>query len=298
MNYNVGLQRQLGGNYMVEVSYVGNLGRKLPMLREFNVARLTPGATTGNTNARRIYAPLYTSIGMLYTDANSAYNALQAQLQKRFSRGFTLSSSYTWAKAIDEISGGAAFALLSQQSYQNPLDRRAERGAGDFDIRHRWATSFLYELPRVLRGWEVGAIVVASGGNPFRLLSGRDNSLSGIANDRPDVVGDWRLPGRNRAETIARYFNTAAFRENALGTFGNLGRNVLYAPGSFNLDMSLSKAFAIAERHRLQIRLDAFNLPNRPDFGEPNGTLTSPAFGRIQGAGAGRILQLSAKYSF
>jgi hypothetical protein len=308
MNYNFGVQQQFGANYMIEISYVGNQGRKGAMLRELNVARVTSGATTGNTNARRIYAPVYASIGQLYTDSNSSYNALQVQLQKRFSHGFTLSSSYTWGKVIDEMSGGNAFAQLSQQAYQNPLDRRSERGPGDFDVRHRWASSFLYELP-LLRGtqwyarafgeWELGTIIILSSGTPIQLLTGRDNSLSGVNNDRPNVVGDWHLPNdRSRAERISRYFDTNAFQPNAVGTFGNAGRNIVYGPGSLTLDTSLSKSIRIHEAHRLQLRFDAFNLPNRPNLGDPNGTLTSPAFGRIQSAGAGRILQISAKYLF
>lgn len=308
MNYSVGVQRQLSGSLMADVAYVGSVSRKGIMMRELNIAQLTPGATTGNTNARRIYAPTYASIGQLFSDSNANYNSLQMQLQKRFSRGFTLSSSYTWAKAIDENSGSNAFAQLSQQSYQNPLDRRAERAAGDFDVRHRWAASFLYELPyfsgagwgrRLLGGWELGGILVLNTGSPLQLLTGRDNSLSGVNNDRPDSAGNWRLPeGRSRSEQLARFFDTTAFRANATGTFGNAGRNIVYGPGVVRLDTSLSKSFALTERHRLQMRLDAFNLPNRPNFGNPNGTLSSPAFGRIQDAGSGRILQVSAKYLF
>jgi hypothetical protein len=123
--------------------------------------------------------------------------------------------------------------------------------------------------------------------------------LSGVGNDRPDVVGDWRLPaGRSRNDRIARYFDTAAFRANAPLTFGNSGRNIIPGPGSLSIDTSLSKSFLFAESHRLQLRFDAFNLPNRPNLNEPNATLTSPAFGRIQGAGSGRVLQVSAKYLF
>jgi len=306
-NYNFGVQQQLGGHYMLDISYVGNTGRKLPQLRELNYARLVPGAATGNTNARRIYAPTYTSIGQLQTVGNSVYNALQAQVQKRFSAGFTLNASYTWAVAIDEWAWNA-FAQLSQQSYQNPLDRRADRGKMDDDVRHRLAASFLYAIPapasrawsrRLLGGWELGAIAIAATGSPFTVVSGRDNSLSGVGNDRPDVIGDWRLPdGRSRDERIARYFNPAAFRANAPLTFGNAGRNILFGPGSLSLDTSLSRSVALTESHRLQLRFDAFNLPNRPNFGDPNATLTSPQFARIQSAGAGRILQVSAKYLF
>jgi len=112
-------------------------------------------------------------------------------------------------------------------------------------------------------------------------------------------VGEWRLPaGRSRAERIARYFDTTAFRHNAPLTFGNAGRNIISGPGSFNLDASLMKSLRLTEAQRLQLRFDAFNLPNRPNFNNPNATLTSPAFGRITGAGSGRVLQVSAKYLF
>jgi hypothetical protein len=142
-------------------------------------------------------------------------------------------------------------------------------------------------------------MMIASTGDPLTIFTGRDNSLSGVGRDRPDVVGDWRLPeGRSRDEQLARYFDTAAFRANAPLTFGNAGRNIISGPGSFSLDTSLSKNFRLFESHRLQMRLDAFNLPNRANFSNPNNTLTSPAFGRIQGAGGGRVLQISAKYLF
>lgn len=236
-NYSLSVQQQLGGSYLLEVAYVGNTGRKLPFLRELNVARITPDASPRNLSARRIYAPNYESIGQLYTDGNSVYNGLQVQLQKRFSRGLTLSTTYTWAKAIDEISLTNAVAQLSQQSYQDPLNRRAERARSDNDIRHRWASSVLYQLPllrgnqwyaKLLGGWEAGGILIASTGTPVGLLVGQDISASGVGNDRPDVVGDWKLAaGRDRAEKIQRYFNTAAFRANQPLQFGNAGRNVV-----------------------------------------------------------------------
>lgn len=307
-NYSIGVQHQLGNSYLVEAAYVGNVGRKLPFLRELNIARITPDATARNLSARRIYAPNFETIGQLYSDGNSVYNALQVQLQKRLSRGLTFSTNFTWAKAIDEISLTNAVAQLSQQSYQNPLDRRGERALADNDIRRRWASSFLYELPllrgtewyaRVLGGWELGGIVVLASGNPFGVVSGQDISASGIGNDRPDLVGDPRLDsGRNRAQKIDRYFNTAAFRANQPLQFGTSGRNIVTGPGSFGFDTSLSKSFRLFESHRMQLRFDAFNLPNFVNLSSPDGTLNSPRFGKIGSAGSARILQVSAKYTF
>jgi len=142
-----------------------------------------------------------------------------------------------------------------------------------------------------------GALTLQSGG-PFTVMAGRDNSLTAVGYDRPDLVGDTELADRPRTETILRYFNTDAFRANATGTYGNTGRNTQIGPGQFFLDVSLSKTFPLWETHSLQFRVDAFNLPNYPNFNEPNATLTASAFGQITGASSGRIMQLSLKYAF
>jgi len=113
------------------------------------------------------------------------------------------------------------------------------------------------------------------------------------------VSGSAAAPAdRARAQEVAQFFNTSVFTANASGQFGNAGRNIVTGPGVVGWDTSLSKVFRITEAHRLQFRWDAFNLPNRPNFGSPNGTVVSPAFGRIQSASSGRVQQLSLKYSF
>jgi hypothetical protein len=307
-NYSFSIQRQLLPNLMLDVAYAGNTGRKLIEFREFNPAVYRPGATASNTNQRRRYAPTYASIGQLDAGTNSSYNGLQVQVNKRFSRGLTLTAAYTFSKAIDEVSsGGSAFATVDQHGAQNPDDRKGDRGPGDFDRRHRWVTSYLYELPffrsksfaaRLLGGWELGGILTLQSGDPFTVTTGRDNSLTGVGYDRPDLIGDPHLPSRSRGESIEGYFNTAAFRENTVGTYGNAGRDILNGPGDAGWDVSVSKTFPLRESHALRFRLDAFNLPNHPNLGDPVSILTVRAFGRITSASAGRILQLSLKYSF
>ncbi|MBI3208687.1 MAG: TonB-dependent receptor [Candidatus Solibacter usitatus] len=307
MNYHFGIQQQVTRSLMVEAAYVGNGGRKLPGLREFNQARFATGATTGNTNARRPLAPNYASIGLLSTAGISSYNSLQIRAVQKFRKGLTFTSAYTWAKSID-MYGGGAFANVGQQDPQNPLDLRADRGRSEQDLRHRWVSSYLYELPffkgnqwyaRAFGGWEMGGILTLSKGAPLTVLSGRDNSLSGVGFDRPNVTGSPDLPSdRSRDDRMARYFNTSAFTPNLPGQFGNAGRAIMIAPGSFNWDVSLSKAFRIRESHAVHFRCDAFNLLNHANLGSPNTTLTSPAFGRIQSTSGGRVMQLSLKYTF
>src|SRR5262249_51335576 len=139
---------------MVEAAYVGNVGHKLPGLREMNQAIYAAGATTGNTNARRPLAPTYQSIGLLSTASNSTYNSLQIRASQRFNHGLTFTSSYTWAKAINAY-GGGAFANVGQQDPQNPQNLRADRGRDENDLRHRWVVRA--GLRRLGAGWNLHA---------------------------------------------------------------------------------------------------------------------------------------------
>jgi hypothetical protein len=235
---------------------------------------------------------------------NSNFNALAAVLRKRFSRGYLVDLNYTWMRALDDSS------IPNGGSYQDPDNLRGDYGLADFHRAHVFSASWVWELPRLsgapaparlaLGGWELSGLVRLASGNPFNILSGRDNSLRAVNNDRPDVIGDPALPAdRPRAELIAQYFSTAAFRANAAGFFGNLGRNVLIGPGLANVDAGLFKSIPIwKESHRLQFRSEFFNLFNRPNFGSPTNNLVSPSFGRILSAQPARQIQLALKYVF
>lgn len=304
--YNLTLQQQVTDNMMVEIAYVGNVGRNLTYNREQNMAIYGEGATGRNTDARRIYQG-YGSIGELNSGASSSYNSLQLQIQRRFSRGLTFQTAYTYGRAIDEVLTSSAFATVTQNGLQNPSDRSAERGRGDFDIQQRLVGSFLYEIPapkgvmsKVLGGWELGSIITLQEGRPFHVDAGRDRSLTAVRHDRSQVVGNPALPSnRSRGEKILHWFDADAFALAPEGSFGNSGRNNLQGPGLFNLDVSLRKKFSINERHSVDFRVDFFNLPNNPNFGTPRrGSATDRRLGQITGAGSGRIGQFSLKYMF
>ena len=304
--YNLTLQQQVTDNMMVEIAYVGNVGRNLTYNREQNMAIYGEGATGRNTDARRIYQG-YGSIGELNSGASSSYNSLQLQVQRRFSRGLTFQAAYTYGRAIDEVLTSSAFATVTQNGLQNPSDRSAERGRGDFDIQQRLVGSFLYEIPapkgvisKVLGGWELGSIITLQEGRPFHVDAGRDRSLTAVRHDRSQIVGDPALPSnRSRGEKILHWFDADAFALAPEGSFGNSGRNNLQGPGLFNLDVSLRKKFSINERHSVDFRVDFFNLPNNPNFGTPRrGSATDRRLGQITGAGSGRIGQFSLKYMF
>jgi hypothetical protein len=295
----VNVQRQFGDSYVASAAYVGSKGSHLFLTRELNPAR--PGA--GSLQSRRIHAPGFASVQALVSDGDSLYHSLQLALNKRLSDNFSLLASYSWSKLTDDGSGDGSQAA-------NPFDPEAERARGDLDIPHRFVGSFLWTTPalggwpaalrHVLGGWQVNGIVVFQSGRPFSVVSGRDNSQSGVNQDRADLVGDPALPGgRSRAEVIERYFNVVAFALNPVGTFGTSGRNILRGPNFSTVDLSLTKDVAVTKSHKVQLRAEAFNLFNRVNLETPNNNLSSASFGRITGTvGDPRVIQLGLRYAF
>lgn len=155
---------------------------------------------------------------------------------------------------------------------------------------------------QVLNGWQLSSILTISSGTPFSVRSGVDNSLSGpTTNSGTNDLADQITAESSRpagAYYLQEYFNTAAYVKNALGTFGDSGRNSLTAPGSLTWDFGLLKDFAISETVRTQFRFEAFNFLNHPNFDAPVSTLTNHNFGRIMTAGSPRILQFALKLMF
>jgi hypothetical protein len=177
-------------------------------------------------------------------------------------------------------------------------------------VPHRLILSTVYALPQLaqsgalvkhaLGGWQVSGIWNWQSGFPFSVLSGVDNSRSGVGQDRADYLGGGtQLSGdRSKQDQLNRWFNTSAFAQNQLGTFGNGGRNILRGPHNFNIDFSAQKYFKLTERIRTQFRAEFFNLTNTPSFSLPGNNFASPSFGKITGAGDPRILQFGLKVLF
>ncbi len=327
--WNITLQQQLPGRVSVQAGYVGNKAEDLLYFKRINPAIYTPGvdaagnplsALTNTDQRRRLNranpsTPVYGDVAQGEPLGTSDYHSLQLQVRKEFSLGLNLLASYTFAKAIDTSSVLLSCAFGGSAPAQNPENINGDRGLAGFDQRQRLVLSFIYQTPKVSRAldtnnpvvkgvlddWEIGTIASFGSGFPFTVGSGRDNSLTAYANDRPNLVGNPKLDtGRSRSELITTYFNTAAFVANPTGTFGNLGRNTLIGPGSINFDLSVYKNIPISERRgRLQLRLEMFNAINRPNFGTPGASLSAPGtLGRILSAGPGRIVQLGGKYAF
>ena len=297
--WNFTLQQQIKG-WVASAAYVGSKGNHLFVQNELNPAVF--GASGKTVDARRLYYPSFTSITDYSATGNSTYHSLQLSTNRRMSHGLTVLANYTWSKFLDSGSGDGA-------APQNPFNRNAEKSLSNQDIPHRAVASLIYQIPalkqssavvrQIVGGWEVNGIATLNSAAPFTITSGRDNSGTAINNDRPNVVGDWRLAeGRSKADQIQQYFNTAAFAQNAIGAFGNAGRNILRGPFRSNLDMGVIKNFSITERHRLQFRSEFFNIFNHANRNNPNSVVANVNFGRILAAGNPRVIQLALKYVF
>ena len=300
--WNLNVQRELALDYLFTAAYVGSKATRLPIRRELNPALFGAGATLGNIDARRIYAPTYASIISYENIINSTYHALQLSLNKRFSRGFTLLASYTFGRAIDGMS-----LEVDGFNGQDPLNIRGDKALADFDVRHRWVSSFLWELPGpktgaarwILGGWQTNGILTLQSGSPFTVVNGQDRALSGTGTQRPNLVGNPHLDtGRARGELIAQYFDSSAFALPALGSYGNAGRNILIGPGRWNLDFALFKSFRVRESLGLQFRWEMFNALNHANLSNPRNNITAARPGQITGTSDPRIMQGGLRLTF
>jgi hypothetical protein len=179
-----------------------------------------------------------------------------------------------------------------------------ERGNCMFDHRHLFNLSFIAASPgagqgwafRLTRNWQFSTIFTAFSGAPINITDGgTDQSKTGQGNDRPNQVLVNVFPAQ---QTTSQWFLPSAFAIQPVGTFGNLGKNALYAPGSIDVDAALSRTFQMVERLGLMFRVEAFNALNHPNWGGPTTSITSGQFGQITSFGAPRILQLGMKLIF
>ena len=312
--WNVSYQRQLAGNWLASVTYLGNKTTHLWVGQDINPAVYIPGtcsgkpcSSTGNTNQRRpLYlanptnGAAYASITQSDQNGNSRYNGLLLSIQHRFSRGFTLLSNYTWSHCISDVDFTGE---LAGPQYMNPSSRAQDRGSCNFDVRQIFNTSLIVTSPvhgnsitsKILKDWQLSPIIQARSGIALNVTLGLDNSLTGVGLDRPDLVQSSIYPS-GRTPTV--WVNRSAFATPAVGTFGNLGRDMVNGAPQLNVDLSLVRNFQLTERFRLEARGEAFNAINHANFGNPTTALSSSSFGRIQSAGDPRILQFAMKLHF
>jgi hypothetical protein len=247
------------------------------------------------------------------------YNGLLLSVQHRFSHGFSFNANYTDSYCVSDTEFGAALATPANSQ---PFNRHADWGPCVFDTRHNFNTSFVaissvkgsnLWMNRLLSNWQAAPLFHVSSGQPVGTTTGKDNSLTGLNNDRPVQVLSDPYPTTHAcalAPFCVQWLNPQAFQPNALGTYGTLGRNALRGPGSFNVDLGVSRIFKFSERYSLQVRAEAFNVFNhsnfvggispagQPSFSTMSTNLSSSTYGQVQAAFDPRILQFAMKFAF
>jgi len=307
--WSVGVQQQLSDSIVAEFTYLGSKGSKLANSANINTVPLSVPVAQRNQSTRP--DPKFGNITYAYDSNSSTFNSLQISVRKNLRHGSSFLFAYTWGKSID-YNGGTGSSSNSSGNYQDPRNIAAERGLSDFDIRHRIVFSPVYELPfgrnqkflnhglgsAIFGGFQISGIFAYQTGRPFTVTSNATNRSRTFAGaDRPNVTGD---PNAG-PKTVLQWFNTAAFVEPASGIFGNAGRNIVRGPDNLQVDMTIARQFPIHERLAGQFRIEAFNLPNRPNFFNPYSAATqlgSSSFGQITNAYDPRQLQAALRLIF
>jgi hypothetical protein len=338
MNYNLTLERELPGQTILRIGYVGAQGRNLITAYDRNpvtpagvAACLAdpacvndPGDQDVNTpNHQQFPGNIFGGIGWERNQGWSNYNALQTTVEKHLTRGLQLRGSYTWSHALDVASSYEDTAFVGAGSF-DPYGRLGrDYGNSAYDARHRFTVSFAYDIPnlsklsafhwmpsRIVGGWGLTGINILQTGQPIVLSDSSQRSLTCVNHvyyscpDRPDLVS---MPQALNPRTATfgglndYFFDPGSFTENAVGTLGNVTRNFFHGPGFWNTDFAVKKDTAITEGMTIQLRLEAFNLFNHVNFANPVGDAADPNFGRVTAIRLNsnpRLVQLGAKFIF
>ena len=294
-SWNLNVQRELTRELAVMAGYFGSKGTHLIIRRNVNqpidgvrpynnlspASPILPGTALGN-------------ITQVESAGNSSYNAMWLTATQRLKQNVQFNASYTWSKSLDYNSFSSG-GIVGQNSY----DLRGDRGLSDFDVRHRFVISALYDLPfsgnQLVEGWHVSLIVQSQTGNPVNIVTS-DSTINGVGGTlRPDVNGPvTRIGG------VDRWFDTSALTP--VARFGSLGRNVVIGPAFNNTDFSITKNTRLGDKIQLQFRAEFFDLFNHANFGQPGNIVGTPVFGRITNTrfptgetGSSRQIQFAVK---
>jgi outer membrane receptor protein involved in Fe transport len=305
--FNLTLEKQFGNN-VASAGYIGTRGRNLPMaLPDINRA-LPTGTATPSPRPYAASAPRVATIAYFTTQGEASYNALQLTFNRRFAQGLSLTSGFTYAHGLDDVTGLGT----STNGYGNrigPLSqavanvRSYDWATSDFNIKYRWSFGGNYVLPfgksftgvpaLVLSGWQLNSSVIWQTGLPFTVRD--QNAVSGVIGigggaERPNRVNSDIRMSTPTVGSGGQWLNPAAFAMPANFELGNAPRNVGYGPNQSVVNASLFKSFKMTERANLQFRTEVFNVLNHPNFGNPN----TDIFGN---ANFGKITQMAGPYT-
>lgn len=317
--WNLSVQKSIAKDWLAEVAYVGSQSRLLSK-RYNSDAPAVPGDLYNVVPGSEIFPNLG---GMLYSSESGKgnYNALNTKLERRFTAGFSVLIAYSWSHSIDNDSGGS-FGSPNL----NPANFQLDKGSSDFDIRHRFVGSILYELPfgkgkpilgsasgvlnQVVGGWQLNLIPTFQSGVNRTVTSPNTSTIAYITQHANatginpgssfTLNGQTITPGQGFGSdnTSLYWFNPNAFSEAAPLTFGTSGRDIIASPGFTNWDISLFKSFVVREGTTITFRAEFFDALNQVRFDPPNLDSSSPFLGQLQSAEQPRIIQLGLRLQF
>jgi hypothetical protein len=292
-SWNLTVEREIGNGTVLEIAYAGSKGTHLQRRYDTNQYYRDQALRTV-----RPY-PAFSSIQIISDGSNSIYNSGAITLRRRFSKQLFVRASYTYAKSLDESSNTGGTIQYNFATAQDSRNLSLERGRSDFDIGHSFAASFIwtptYSRKTLFRDWQISGTSTIYTGPPLTPKLGTFDYNNGSAS-RPDRIGKGTLPN----PTVDQWFDRTVFPIVPLGSyrFGTSGRNILDGPGTFNVNAGISRKIRFAESKTLQLRLEAINLPNHPNFNLPENRVDIISGGSITRAKSSRTLTLGARLEF
>jgi hypothetical protein len=310
-NWNLAIERQLSKNWLGRLAYVGSRSSHLNRSIELNPSVYIPGSRL-STDQRRVFQG-YQYISLGSQSGVSRYNAMQLTLEKRFAGGLTARANYVWSRSTDTmpVNWGAQGPMDSQSfvyPWYFPNADQMDRGRSDFDRKHRFVGSFVWQLPRLAQasrplryiagGWQATSLITLQSGPPLTITAGQDRSQTGLR-DRAVINGTPYGPGAcGSAAPCKNYLVPGSFALPATGDFGNVGKGLLVGNNLISVDAGFVKSIPVRERLQVQLRAEFFNFFNRVNLNNPTSSVSSGGFGSIRGAGSPRIGQLALKLVF
>ena len=322
LTYNLTAEHEFPANLFVRMEYAGNhaahlggTGDQEAGLLQLNPSVYIPGQSTEDNIQSRLVYPNFGFIGSINSGVNSNYNAGQFELEKRLGYGLAFQTNFTWSRALNDFGPNGQPGIFGIYGINTcACGRQLDYGpdAGDDNKVFRFSGEYAFPkvpikgvVDKIVNGWNLSSISNWQTGFPFTLFAEDDNSFTAMGNDRPDItvanISNTQLgSGRNHTAEHNEWFNVNDFVPNAIGTYGNIGKNSLRGPRLFSTDLALLKNGKVGERVNYEFRAEFYNAFNNVNFGAPDAGLTDGAgvFGAITSANDPRILQMAMKLKF
>ncbi len=311
-SWNIAIQRQLPFRFALDVAYVGSHGVGTPAAINLNA-----GQKIGAGSAGQPFLAKYgttAAVTQYFAGFSSSYNSLQIKLDRRYASGLSVTTAFTWQKAMDFQGGDdGGLAFYAGQGIARNYAR------ADFDRKFNFVQSYIYQTPfgkgkpfltnsfagKILGGWQVAGILSLRTGTPLTFTGSNSLNLGSGGTATLDQIAPIQVLGG--INTGNPWFSTSSFAKAATNVQGTTGRNIFDGPGLFSLNLGFSRWIEIREGWKLQLRADTLNLTNTPQFSNPNtgfgsnfgfitGTISSGT--GVNGTGGGRVVTMGAKVTF